>query len=476
MKKFSLYILTGIVLLLSYACEKQLSEPPKNEKVDGTAIIDQATAQIGLNGVYFMLANVDRSANITGWTSHGVYPDYLAGYLGYGYGQTPEENSVMTGGYDQCWMESYSCINTANGVIKSVTALPDEKFTGSRKKEILGEARFIRAYNHFRILTYFGEWWNTGSKLGALLRDELSTLSNILKARSNVADSYKFILEDLDYAIANAPATNTAYYATKWAAMALKMKVLMNRGAQGDYATVITLADNIITNSPYTLEANVKDIFYSKGLNSKEVILGIKPQANQETYYYVLSRQYASGASSLYVAKKALKDITAIDPRGNWLVGPANPYAFYGSIDTYYFTKFIAALAAPTQLSETSYVLRLSEVYLLKSEAIIRSGGILADARTLLKNIQGHAGVTDFSPIDNATTADQLLLQNYYETVRSLVGEDGADWMALLRLPLAQVKLIKPTINGTVQFIFPVPHSEFLSNPLFGDQNPGYPK
>ena len=86
------------------------------------------------------------------------------------------------------------------------------------------------------------------------------------------------------------------------------------------------------------------------------------------------------------------------------------------------------------------------------------------------------AGVTDFSAIDNANTSGELLLQIYYETVRSLVGEDGQEWMALLRLDFNTVKQIKPTILAQTQYILAIPHSEFVYNPQIGDQNPGYSK
>lgn len=474
MKKLYILFISGMILLFVSACEDKLSELPKNEKVDKTVITDEVTAQTALNGVYYHFANIDRSANITSWSTHEVIPGSFSGYLGYGYGQIQEEMNINTGGFETGWNEAYECINAANGVIQGVEALPDDLFSGNRKSEILGESRFLRAYEHFRLLIYFGQWYDVSSEYGVLLREELSTLSNISKARSNVSDSYEAIINDLDYSIENAPEVNDPFYATRWTAMALKMRVLVSRGTQADLTEAITLADNIIQNGPYTLEANVKDIFYTLGLSSNEVMLGIKPQVNQEAYYYVRSRQYSMGASSFWVAKLALKDLLEGDPRQSWVVGPDNPYAFYGSFDTFYFTKFIAARATPTPLTETAYVLRLSEVYLLKAEAIIRSGGSLDNARDILKVIQGHAGVTDFTALDNAITPEDMRMQCFYETVRSLVGEDGAEWMALARLPFETVQLLKPTITQKFQFYYPIPTTELKNNPLFGPQNPGY--
>ncbi|NII29340.1 RagB/SusD family nutrient uptake outer membrane protein [Pseudoflavitalea sp. X16] len=476
MKRLLTYILLFTLVAAQFSCDKQLSAPPANARVEGTAITNQQTAQIALNGAYYRFANVNNN-NVTDWASHQVTSGMLSGMMGYGFGAMQEEsNDMANGGYGSLlWSQSYLLLNAANGVIQGINAVADNAFIGNKKNELLSESRFLRAYAHFRLLIYFGEWYKPNSAYGTLLRDQLSTLGNIPKARSNVADSYKFILEDLDFAIANGPASNSNYYATKWAAMALRMRVLICRGQTNDYAEVINLGNTILQQGPYELESNLKDLFYVKGLNSKEVILGVKPQPNQEAFYYILSRAYYPAQSSLYVAKKAFKDLLQNDPRSSWMIGPATPYQAY-SPNTYYFTKYIAYGGATSQLTETSYAIRLTEVYLLQAEAIIRSGGDLATAKDLIKTVMGKAGVTDFSAVDNATTVDQLLLQNYYEVCRNLTGEDAIEWLTLLRLPFDTVKQLKPTIINQFQYIYPVPLTEFESNPAFGDQNPGYSK
>lgn len=253
----------------------------------------------------------------------------------------------------------------------------------------------------------------------------------------------------------------------------------MSRAAAGDYAEVISLADNIIQNGPYVLESSQQNLFRASGLASKEVILGIKPQALQPTDPYSKTNQYYPGASSLYVAKGALKDLYANDPRASWIIGTASPYAAY-SPNTFFFTKYNAQGVAPSAVSETDYVLRLTEVYLLKAEAVVRSGGSLATAKTLVHQIQENAGITattnsfHYLAVEAALTSDALLLQIYKETSKSMVAEDGSEWMALLRFPLAIVQQLKPTITSQIQYIIPVPSTEFVYNPQFGEQNTGY--
>ncbi|SHM61247.1 SusD family protein [Chitinophaga jiangningensis] len=460
-----------ILLLTAAACKKELGKLPENARVEGNTILDQRTSEIALNGIYYRFANVNGGTNTTQWRDNEFIPAACAGYMGSGYGADPmEENAYANSGFTSGpWASCYTLVNAANGVIEGVNALPDNAFTGNRKKEILAESRFMRAYGHFRLLSLYGEWYDKSSAYGALLRTAFVTLGNIPKKRSTVQESYDLILGDVNYAIENAATTRPNFYVNQWGAKALKLRIMMS---YGDYAAAAALADDIIKNSPYKLETNVKDIFYQKGLASGEVILGVQPQQNQAAYYYNLSSQYYPGASSLYVAKQQLKDLLQNDPRQSWLIGPANTYV----PGTYYFLKYIAKDTKATVTSETAYAFRLTEVYLLGAEALLRSGGNVTTAKALVKEVMKHAGVTDFAAIDNAATTDAQLLQVYYEIVRSLTGEDGQEWQALLRLPFATVQQIKPEITDKLQYIFPVPRAEFQQNPAFGDQNKGYQK
>lgn len=476
MKKIAVRIVVTIATILLGACSKELSTPPQDRVVDANAIIDQSTAENVLNGAYFRLAG-GMTNNATDWSGHEIPGSLYAGFIGNGYGAPfpDESNSIQMGNkFGQgIWQNCYQLVEASNNVIKGVTALDAKVFTGNRRNEMLAEARFLRAYANYRLLSYFAQWWDISSRFGILIRREASAVSKLAQGRSDVRTSYDFINADLDYAIANAAVSRPPYYATRWAAMALKMRVLISRAGADDYQQVISLAETIRQSGRYKLENNLKDLFYVKGLSSAEVILGIQPNSGQEKNLLSLSRAYYPGQVDLWVAKQTLKDLLATDPRGKWMVGAASDYTLL-SPGTWYFQKYIAYGAQPSQLSETSYVFRLSEVYLLESEAVIRSGGNLQQARQLLRAVMSGAGVTDFTALEAAATTDELLMQNYLEIVRNLLGEDGADWMALLRLPLAVVSQLKPSISSKQQYILPLPADEFIANPGIGEQNPGY--
>lgn len=457
MKKILISGLLVIFTMTQYACKKALDALPAQAKVQGNLIEDQKSAEVALNGVYLMFA--EKGLNYT--KNHEIVGSWLAGNIDWPRSDGTVKNNNLNASSTVSlglWNGNYGLVNAANGFITELENLPVSKFTGARKTEMLAEAHFLRAYGHYKLLSFFGQFYDQNSLYGALIRDQFVGVDNIAKARSSVKESYDLILADLDDAIINAPLTNKTYYVNKWAAKALKARILLNRGATGDYASVITLTQDIISNSPYILENNLVDIFASKGLDSKEVILGTTPIVNQlmktNTYFS------PNVGAIYYEPTPRFRAQLQGDPRNNWLIGTFN-------------NNLMIAKYKGTKL-EYTYTLRLTEMYLTQAEAIARSGLALSPAKTLLKTVMQRAGVTDFTAVDAATTPDQLIKEIYNETVKNLSFEDGQDWFALLRFPLTTITTLKPTIVSKNQLILPVPLIELQRNQSFGPQNPGY--
>jgi len=476
LKTFKQYHIAAcmLVALLNSSCDKELSKLPANDRVGETAITDLASAKMALNGVYYRFANVDND-NIANWVYNNTTGGLLSGTLSHGLGPLPEEenDNVNSNSPIYQWEYAYKIVLAANGLLRGVEALPEAKLPGAAKTELSAEARFLRAYGHFKLLMYFAEWKDLNSMNGVLIRDEFSSLSNMPKKRSSVKDSYSHILADLDYAIEHAKLETPNYYANQWAAKVLKMRVLACRGLDADLNALLLLADDVIQHSPYTLEDNVRDIFQLKGLQSKEVILGVKPQPGQEVYYNNLSRFYFPMADRLFTTNLKFKEMLNDDPRQDWMIGADAPFQMY-SPDTYYFHKFIAAGTEPTQTSETQYAIRLSEVYLLKAEAIIRSKSDYSEAKSTLKLLMEKAGISDFNALDQITSKEALWKFYAREVLKSFAGEDAIEWFTLIRMPLALISEVRPHITKNEQLYFPIPQSELDLNKNFGEQNQGY--
>lgn len=132
--------------------------------------------------------------------------------------------SLHKGGY---WGDGFKIIRQANTLIKE---LPNYEGKLSKVNEWIGEAKFIRAYVYFQLAKRYG---------GLPIIKEPQQLSedgsSVWIARSSHADTYDFILSDLDDAIANMPATSEAGRANKFVAAAFKSRVALTAGTTARY-------------------------------------------------------------------------------------------------------------------------------------------------------------------------------------------------------------------------------------------------
>jgi hypothetical protein len=334
---------------------------------------------------------------------------------------------------------------------------------------MIAEAKFLRAFGNTELLLYYGQYADPTSAYGIMLRNEFVEPKNLYLARVSVAESYDSILADLNSAIPDLPSTNSSIaYTNAWVAKLLKARVLINRGTSADMDAVISTTADIIANGPFVLEANVKDIFLTKNVASKEVMMGITPYPSQQWKWqgYIYYNDYSPN--------QFMTDMFAGDPRAAWQIQTVkNAYGNYIAHTKYYPGPVAPAGISFTAVSEYSYAFRLSEAYLLKAEALVAKGGTLDEAKSLLKTIRSHAGVTDFTDIDAATTAPQMQLLTIKEEMRSFVNEAGQDWFAVRRLPYSTLQTLLPSITDKALLILPIPDAEITSNKAM-KQNPGY--
>lgn len=465
-----------VALLLStcaiLSCKKELNVFPSTQQVDGNVILDTKSAAAVLNGVYYRFADAGKDNNevpSTIWTqSHETTPSELSGLLTYSTGGDSFESFSFTEldpAISANWTYGYNLVNAANGFLKNVE--PVKSIPAAIKTQMKAEALFLRAFANAELLFYYGQYQDLNSKYGIVLRDEFVTSKNLSIGRSTVAESYDSILADLDAAIAGLPQLNTKlFYANVWVAKQLKARVLLNRGKAGDYAEVISLTSNIIAESPFALEAQLKDIFLSKGFSSKEVMLSVQPFPT-ESFKFMQNQYYIE-----YCGTKDAASLFLNDPRADWYFKLVEQRgAFYPSL-TKYYSGSVTDIAL-TPLSVNCYAFRLTEAYLMEAEAIALSGGDLTKAKTLLKTVMGNAGLTDFSAVDAANTGADLQLQIVKEVMKNFLGENGLDWFALRRLPFATIQTLRSGLKSPNSLVLPIPYAERSANSKI-EQTPGY--
>ena len=487
--KINKIFLAGIMMLSLVSCSNELDIVPSQQKVDANLIVDQKSAETAINGVYYTYAMCGTDRYDVKSTMCSMYyeilPSDIAGTCTYYQGPYMLEthgSNYYTVYNSYLWKPVYSIINAANNVISQMKDSKDEWFAGNRKNEIIGEAYCMRALVNFQLLVLFGYSWDVNSPYGNILRTEPSNVSTLKTGRSSVADTYNAIISDLDIAIEKAPANGKNCFATSWLAKGLKVRALMQRGQNGDYAEAASLAQDIIQNGPYSLEDNVVDVFHKNGLKSNEVIFGIQPKENQTD----VTEQYFYRGNAQWYPSDALNALFENDPRRTAMlpVVETQSIVIIPEPFSYYFVTveipvvgkhFANGVFSASTLSETQYNMRLTEIYLLRAEALARTGD-LNGAKNILKTVLGHAGYTDFSMVDAATSEHDVMQQIFNEEVRQFFCESGQDAAMMLRFPKDIVCAFNPEYNDITMSIFAIPSDEFRFNAGVSpsDQNPGY--
>mgnify|MGYP001164635224 CR=1 FL=1 len=192
--------------------------------------------------------------------------------------------------FNTFWNSRYSLINICN---QAITHIPEISMDETYKKELIGEAKFIRAWTYFELVRMFGE---------VIIYDGIPAGGEYNIAKSSVPDVYNFILSDLEYGYANM--RKTAWSAdmkgrvTAWSARALEAKVLMYMASGANFmedgqaiggktwTDVKNVTEDVINNGPYSLYTAKGDSSYFymyrlEGENCDESIFEVQNGASQ---------------------------------------------------------------------------------------------------------------------------------------------------------------------------------------------------
>lgn len=458
---------TPIVLLCG--CSNFLDiAPPKTEMVTQSVFEDDNTSNAAMLVIYAQMAN-----------SNGGYSPYriplLAGlssdeFTNYSTVQNITafySNSLSTlntyiPGY--LWAPAYSYIYQANAVIEGLDN--SEGVSGDVKQQIIGEAKFIRAFWHFYLVNFFGD-------IPLVTNTDYS--QNALIFRSPVDEVYAQIIRDLSEAEGSmsevfvgadglSPSSERVR-PNKFAAKALLARAYL---FIGDYANAELQATEVIQQSDYELLADLDAVFLK---NSREAIwqleVGGAFTSTPEAMGFVLT-----GAPS-----SSLEKITTVSPqllfafeegderKSHWIgvIGDAQ--------NSYYFPhKYKISNAG---VNEYSVVLRLAEQYLIRAEVRAHQNNTIG-ALSDLNMIRERAGLASFTDGSGQSILEAIEQERQVE----LFAEWGHRWFDLKRTGRidAVMGVVTPAKGGNWESswqLYPIPQTERDNNPNLS-QNSGY--
>jgi starch-binding outer membrane protein, SusD/RagB family len=286
MKSIIAKLLMAFVLIIAlYACKKSfLNSEPKGSLDEVTLSTEKGLNKL-LVGAYAMLDGHDGGLNIGGeWGSGGS--NFLFGGIGGGEankGSDPgDQGGNMTnvqrhdytptnGAFNDRWRTIYEGVKRSNDVINIV---PKVTLTDDVKKNIVGQARILRAWYHFQARITFGKVPYIDEVKAAGLAD------GTLKGVANDTEIWPNIIADAKYAYENLPAAQDAVgRINKWTAGAIYGKILLFSKDYAGAKTVLTDVINNGTNSlgvKFGLNTNYADNFNIDTDNSKESVFSFQ--------------------------------------------------------------------------------------------------------------------------------------------------------------------------------------------------------
>ena len=264
-----LYILFGVILYTFSSCSKYLDVEPKN-KIPGETVLSDP------NGITAFIANLYYEAPIEDFVyfpREGFNARGNTGSLSlsqYSMEAIHSEWANWNQYKNDWWDKGYKLNRSINILIES---LPNLDIADAEKTQLMGEASFLRAYTYFALAKRYG-----GVPIIESNQEYSTDFPSLQVPRNTEKETWDFILQECDKAIANLPETRestsvTKRRATKWAAYALKSRAALHAASIAKYWNQAPLSGEAVTKKLVGLDAAEANHYYEESIKASEAIM-----------------------------------------------------------------------------------------------------------------------------------------------------------------------------------------------------------
>ncbi len=462
MKKYSIYKnyrLTILLLLVAFCGCKDFIEVEKpNSQLTTPAVFDDATtATAAMTDIY---AQIREQGLITGKINGlssllGAYADELISFENGIYTTAPFYSNSLSSSMTYItnnWNRTYSQLYAVNAVLEGTEN--SQLLSEDAKKQIKGEALFLRAFLNFHLVNLYGDVPYVSTT---------DYTQNRVAARMDSKLLNQKIIADLENAIG---LLKPAYIqagrirANKHAAQAFLARVFLY---EGNYLKAAEMASAVLRETALYSVVNSPELVFLK--DSPSTIWQLSAGANgANTYQGSVFIFQAGPPTRVSLTEELVAQFEVGDLRkASWIKSVKN-----GNNTWYYPFKYKQNAATATTL-ENSIVLRLEEQYLIRAEARAQLGDLVG-AKEDLNVVRNRAGLA----AAQAVSQNELLRAIKQERRMELFTEFGHRFFDLKRWgQLDEVLGAKAGWNST-DSLWPLPLAEMNANPLLAPQNPGY--
>jgi hypothetical protein len=459
---YRIRLFTGILLILpglfSSSCKKFVTiPPPRDQVVSSTVFAGDETAAAAVAGIYSQMMGSGNGNLMTGalTTCFGLSADEFYNVLANATYDPFATNTILnTNGTVQnyLWRFSYVYIYEANACLEGLAA--STGVTAPVKRQLTGEALFIRAWFYFYLTGMFGD---------VPLETTTDYATNAVVPKTSSEKVMQQVISDLDSA---QTLLTPAYPATgpirpnKWAAVALQARAFLY---QKSWPAAETAASAVINSGLYSLVKDLNSVFL---VGSKEAIFQLEPIVfNQNTSEGLLFIPANANTNPTFsIPDYTLNAFEAGDQRKTaWIKSTTVGGKTYS-----YPYKY----KVRSNFTVTEYVMvqRLAELYLIRAEARAQQNNT-AGAIEDLDSIRVRAGLL---PLPSTLDRAACLLAVEQERRSELFTEWGHRWLDLRRTQRMDAVLgVEKSKWSATDSLYPIPYTEIQKN-VFLTQNPGY--
>jgi hypothetical protein len=276
MKKIkNLYYLAGVTGFILSGCSKNFLERPPQDAIV-SANFYKTTDQI-LAGTAPLYNQVWFAYNDK--ASHGI-GDGRGGLLMSGSYERENINfqtTAITGEVYTSWTSFFTAVAQSNSVINNIAKYAGPAVPGNIKQAGIAEGRFMRGLAYSFLVQNWGPV--------PIITDNNTLVTDTSIARNTVESVWEFIIRDIRFAAQNLPSAPLLKgRLTKWAAEGMLAKMFLTRAGvgqsgtrkQSDLDSAAWYAKDVINNSGATLVDNYENLFLTKNNNNIESLFALQ--------------------------------------------------------------------------------------------------------------------------------------------------------------------------------------------------------
>lgn len=505
-KKTSLILIA--IMIVSACSDDFLNEVPKSQVDLENFYSKPVDAEIGLTGGYAKIISKHVMQNLF-WFTVSADDMTSSNHAASGIGSADHRDKTTSSLYGMLgtYTTPYAGIVNLNLLLQKVPEIPDSKFEGTRKNEILGEAHFLRGYAYYILAMAFRD---------VPLQLEVPTSSNPADNFMNSTPQAEILdqcLLDFQAAIdlmpdriGNMSGHDVRGRGSKWAALAFQAKIYMWRQ---EWTKAYDVCEQIINSGQFKITPRWIDIFAGENDN-EEVIWQSQGQSREEYDFMGVYRWYSDNDPTAptppFMVEKKLSDKFEQpykDVRLEYSVraiGRSSGTSNYGGRNVKHFhvpSGEIIEGVSDESRDKNFPLMRLAEVTLMKAEAIIQSGytlGTADEVMTILNELRARATDAEFEPREEDSrydyeanlgcegiaplSIDQVDLQALKDEKHRELCMEAVRWIDLLRWSgmednyASVMELVSAT--SVDRLYAAIPQQQIDANHGVLDQNPGY--